>query len=158
MTAAEIELLVNGRHGDAFSALGPHLVKAVGEESHWEVRAYLPEAESAEVVLATGAEAMRKKHPGGFFSVLLKKEPAAYRLRVTRYDGSVQEIEDPYRFPPQLTDFEIYLHGEGTNFETYSSLGAHLVESEGQSGVRFAVWAPNAESVALLGDFNQWDT
>ena len=158
MTAADIERLVNGRHGDAFSVLGPHLVRALGDESRWEVRAFLPQAETAEVLLPGGAEPMRRKHAGGVFVALLSGEPVAYRLRLTHGDGTVDEIEDPYRFPPQLTDFEIYLHGEGTNYESYRTLGAHRVKSEGHDGVRFAVWAPNAESVTLLGDFNHWDT
>jgi 1,4-alpha-glucan branching enzyme len=68
------------------------------------------------------------------------------------------EIDDPYRFPPLLTDFDLHLHAEGTNYETYHSLGAHLTESEGVQGVRFAVWAPNAEVVSLVGEFNDWDT
>ena len=107
----------------------------------------MPEAESAEAVLPGGAEPMRREHSAGVFSALMKKQPGAYRLRLTRSDGSVEEIEDPYRFPPQLTDYEIYLHGEGTNYQSYGSLGAHLVHSDGHAGVRFAVWAPNAESV-----------
>ncbi len=68
------------------------------------------------------------------------------------------EIDDPYRFPPLLSDFDLHLHGEGTHYETYNMLGSHLVESEGVPGVRFAVWAPNAEVVSVIGDFNDWDT
>src|SRR5712691_2400037 len=60
-------------------------------------------------------------------------------------------------FPPLLTSFELYLHGEGTNYESYRTLGAHLIECEGVAGVRFAVWAPNAEVVSIIGDFNGWD-
>jgi 1,4-alpha-glucan branching enzyme len=67
------------------------------------------------------------------------------------------EIGDPYRFPPLLTSFELYLHGEGTNYESYRTLGAHPMEYEGVAGVRFAVWAPNAEAVSIIGDFNGWD-
>ena len=67
-------------------------------------------------------------------------------------------MDDPYRFPPLLTDFELYLHGEGTHHESYNSLGAHICDSLGVRGVRFAVWAPNAEVVTVVGDFNDWDT
>jgi hypothetical protein len=74
------------------------------------------------------------------------------------WNGEVVSIEDPYRFPPLLTDFELYLHGEGTHYETYNSMGAHLVTCEGVPGVRFAVWAPNAHTVSVAGDFNDWDT
>ena len=71
--------------------------------------------------------------------------------------GQALEIGDPYRFPPLLTSFELYLHGEGTNYESYRTLGAHPMECEGVEGVRFAVWAPNAEAVSIIGDFNDWD-
>ena len=57
-----------------------------------------------------------------------------------------------------LTDFDLYLHGEGTHYESYNTLGAHIVESLGVTGVRFAVWAPNAEVVTVVGEFNHWDT
>ena len=68
------------------------------------------------------------------------------------------EIEDAYRFPPLLTPFELHLHSEGTNFEAWRTLGAHITESEGVPGVRFAVWAPNALVVSVTADFNEWDT
>ena len=71
--------------------------------------------------------------------------------------GETEELEDPYRFPPLLTDFDLHLHAEGTNYEAYQMLGAHAVESLGVRGVRFAVWAPNAEVVSIIGDFNEWD-
>ncbi len=158
MTASEIEVLVNGRHGDAFRVLGPHLVKPSAAAERWEVSAFLPQAESAAVLLGGVEHPMRRKHAGGVFHVLLTGEPAPYLLRITRFDGTQQDIEDPYRFPPLLTDYEIHLHGEGTNFESYRTMGAHPAVCEGVAGVRFAVWAPNAESVAVTGDFNDWDT
>src|SRR5262249_13618164 len=70
----------------------------------------------------------------------------------------VVEQEDAYRFPPLLSDFDLHLHAEGNLFEAYNSLGAHIAECEGVSGVRFAVWAPNAAIVTVVGDFNDWDT
>jgi 1,4-alpha-glucan branching enzyme len=158
MTASEIEVLVNGRHGDAFRVLGPHLLEPSAVSERWEVRAFLPHAQAASVIIGSHEHAMRRKHNGGVFETRLAGEPEAYRLRLTRWDGTVEDIEDPYRFPPLLSDFEIHLHGEGTNYESYRTLGAHLVECEGVAGVRFAVWAPNAESVAVTGDFNDWDT
>ena len=73
------------------------------------------------------------------------------------YSGETQLVEDPYRFPPQLSSFDLHLHGEGTNYESYRTMGAHACASEGVSGVRFAVWAPNASVVSVMGDFNGWD-
>lgn len=158
MTAEEIEAIVGGYHGDAFRILGPHAVRKKGGQARWEVRAFLPQAESAEVVTGETASAMAKNDGGGFFVASLNGEPAPYRLRAVLWDGAAVEFEDPYRFPPLLSDFELHLHAEGTHYEAYSTLGAHLAESAGVPGVRFAVWAPNAENVSLAGDFNDWDT
>lgn len=153
MTAEEIEAIAGGYHGDAFRVLGPHAA-----EVGWEVRSWLPQAQSAAVLIAGQRSEMKKKHDLGFFLAKLKGEPVPYRLELKLYDGTVQVIDDPYRFQPILTEFEIYLHGEGTNYQSYDTMGAHLAEYEGVAGVRFAVWAPNAISVAVAGDFNQWDT
>ena len=158
MTAEEIEAIAGGYHGDAFRILGPHVVRKRGGKARWEVRAFLPQAESAEVIHSGTACPMLKKHSRGFFAALLDGEPRPYRLRAQFHDGSSVELEDPYRFPPLLSDFDLHLHAEGTLYEAYNTLGAHIVESEGVRGMRFAVWAPNALNVCLAGDFNQWDT
>ena len=65
---------------------------------------------------------------------------------------------DHNRFPPLLTDYELHLHGEGTHYQSYDTLGARLMKCEGEAGVRFAVWAPNAKAVSVVGDFNDWDS
>jgi 1,4-alpha-glucan branching enzyme len=153
MNAEEIEAIVGGYHGDAFRILGPHAV-----ESGWEVRAWLPQASAVSVVLKSSRVEMKKKHDLGFFTAKLKGTPAPYQLEVSLYDGTKEVREDPYRFQPILTEYEIFLHGEGTNFQSYDTMGAHLTEHQGVAGVRFAVWAPNAISVAVVGDFNHWDT
>jgi 1,4-alpha-glucan branching enzyme len=158
MTAEEIEAIVGGYHGDAFRILGPHAVRKRRGQSCWEVRAFLPHAESASVLLDGCAVPMAKKHAAGFFVASLDGEPAPYRIGARLWDGAEVEFQDPYRFPPILSDYDLHLHAEGTLYESYNTLGAHLVTSEGVPGVRFAVWAPNAENVSLAGDFNQWDT
>jgi 1,4-alpha-glucan branching enzyme len=158
MNRAEVEALASGRHGDPFRLLGPHHVEAEDEPAHWEVRAWLPQAISAQVLLPDGdAVPMEREFVPGFFVAEMPNHPGAYRLRLERYDGSICDMEDPYRFPPMLTPFELHLHGEGTHHEAYNTLGAHLAECEGCSGVRFAVWAPSAQSVAVTGEFNDWD-
>jgi 1,4-alpha-glucan branching enzyme len=160
VTHEEVEAIVGGYHGDPFRMLGPHAVPATTNGPSWEIRAFLPQASSAEVVLGGKATAlpMAKKHPRGFYVAALPAAPESYALRLTLWNGEIVELEDPYRFPPVLTDFELYLHGEGTHYETYNSMGAHLATSEGVAGVRFAVWAPNAHTVSVTGDFNEWDT
>ena len=157
MTNAEIEAIVGGYHGDPFRILGPHAVTGKNPALPWEVRAFLPQASEAEVLTDQGPSAMRRRHPGGFFVAALPQDPRQYRLRLRLKDARVIEMEDPYRFPPMLTAFELHLHGEGTHYEAYNTLGAHIVECEGVRGVRFAVWAPGAEAVSVTGEFDDWD-
>ncbi len=160
MTSADVEAIVGGYHGDPFWVLGPHLVSKKGESAPegFEVRAFLPQAQTVELVTSTATTVpMKKQHPAGFYTAASAEDPGAYRLRLGLYDGSTIEIDDPYRFPSQLSDFDLHLHFEGTNSESYRMLGAHLTECEGVAGTRFAVWAPNALIVCVVGDFNNWD-
>jgi 1,4-alpha-glucan branching enzyme len=157
MTVQEMEAITGGYHGDPFGLLGPHMVERDGKKE-WEVRAFLPQAAEAAVILGGTAIAMDRTYPGGLFTASIDGEPHAYKLRITDRQGTVSEIEDPYRFPPVLSDFDLHLHSEGTNYEGYNSFGAHLVTVDGVAGTRFAVWAPNALIVSVVGDFNGWDT
>ena len=102
---------------------------------------------------------MARVHPDGFFEAPFPDRDAAfpYRLAVENGEGHAWEFEDPYRFGPVLTDFDLHLLGEGTHYKNYERLGAHLREHEGARGVHFAVWAPNAERVSVVGNFNHWD-
>jgi 1,4-alpha-glucan branching enzyme len=157
MTAAEIEAIVGGYHGDAFRVLGPHGVLKKGGHGRWLVRAFLPQAESAEVVYGQQSCSMAKRHDAGFFVAALNGNPGHYHIRARLWDGREVEYQDPYRFGPQLSDLDIHLHAEGTLYEGYKTFGAHVMCAEGVPGVRFAVWAPNAECVTVAGDFNDWD-
>ena len=157
MTVEEIEAIAGGYHGDAFRILGPHSVRKKGGQARWEVRAFLPQAESVTVVAAGERIEMARQHPQGFFCAALTGEPKPYMLSARLRDGREVEIEDPYRFGPQLSDSDLYLHTEGTLHEAWRTLGAHLIESGGAGGVRFAVWAPNAICVTVAGEFNDWD-
>jgi 1,4-alpha-glucan branching enzyme len=158
MTRSEIDALVGGYHGDPFGILGPHAVNEPGEPPAWEVRAFLPQASETAVIVDGEAYPMEKIHSDGFFLARLAGRPRPYLLRVALWSGSSEDVEDVYRFPPLLTGFELHLFGEGTHYEAYNMLGAHMTSCEGVAGVRFAVWAPNAEAVYLVGDFNDWDT
>ena len=153
MTPGEREAIIGGWHGDAFSLLGPHRV-----DEGWEVRAYLPQATDAQILRDGQLAPMDKADPQGLFVARLAGEPGPYRLRLKLWSAAEIEIDDPYRFPPLLSEFDLHLHSEGTNFELWRTLGAHLVEADGVPGVRFAVWAPNALVVSVVGDFNEWDS
>jgi 1,4-alpha-glucan branching enzyme len=150
--ASEIDAIRRGRHRDAFRVLGPH-----ESGGGWVVRAWLPHATAASIVAGSDVTPMELVHPSGFFVAKFAHRPGEYRFRAALYSGEQHEFDDPYRFPPLLTAFELHLHGEGTNYESYRTLGAHAVNCEDVDGIRFAVWAPNAEVVSVVGDFNHWD-
>ena len=154
----EIESLLNGEHSDPFHILGAHIVERKGKPAI-AVRAYLPGAEQVWVCRDSGVSPLQLVHPDGFFEVVFPNEAQVfrYRLRARYGEGNEPEFEDPYRFPPVLSEFDLYLLGEGTHSKSYEKLGAHLMEVEGVRGVAFAVWAPNAQRVSVVGDFNNWD-
>jgi 1,4-alpha-glucan branching enzyme len=158
MTDKEMDAIAGGYHGDPFRVLGPHQLSSSADGSAWELRAFLPHATKAEVVHSGGVVPMEAIHSDGLFEAQLTRDPGAYRLRITDHQGRVSEVEDPYRFPPLLTDFDLHLYNEGTHYESYRTLGAHVQTVDGIAGTRFAVWAPNAIVVSVVGDFNGWDT
>jgi 1,4-alpha-glucan branching enzyme len=152
MTPQEVQEIVAGNHGDPFSVLGPHQT-----ENGWEVRAFLPQAMDVAISKCGGLQPMGKIRGEGFFSATLGNDPGHYKLHVTLWNGAQIEMEDPYRFPPLISDFDLHIHAEGTQYESYRTMGAHLIEYDGVHGARFAVWAPNAEVLSVVGDFNEWD-
>ena len=152
MTVAEMEAVVEGRHGDPFSVFGPHKTGRT-----WEIRAFLPQAREASVFAGGNLTPMKKRHDSGFFVATLKIRPLTYQFRIETASGEV-EVNDPYGFAPVMSEFDLHLHGEGTLYEAWQSYGAHPATIDGISGTRFAVWAPNAECVLVVGDFNDWDT
>jgi len=152
-----MEAITGGYHGDPFALLGPHMVERE-KKTEWVIRAFLPQATEAAILLGGATIPMERTHPGGLFTAALDAEPGAYKLRVTDRQGNISDMEDPYRFPTALSDFDLHLHSEGTNYEGYNAFGAHLITLNGVAGTRFAVWAPNAIIVSVVGDFNGWDT
>ena len=100
---------------------------------------------------------LRPVHPAGLWEGTLPAALRAYQLRVTDHEGRVSEIEDPYRFPSTLSGYDLHLLGEGTHYRVYDKLGAHRARVDGVDGVIFAVWAPNAKRVSVVGDWNAWD-
>jgi 1,4-alpha-glucan branching enzyme len=155
----DIKLILEGLHPDPFSVLGMHPSDEEGE--HVEVRAFLPEAEETWVVHAKTGTACRmdRIHREGFFvGRLSQKKSFPYRIRIKTPDGNVSSFKDPYAFGQVLTDYDLHLLGEGTHYREYEKLGAHVMKVGGTRGVHFAVWAPNARSVHVIGDFNSWDS
>ncbi len=150
---AAVQALVGGRAGDPFAWLGPH---RGGQDSI--VRAYLPPAEAVEALDAGGRVLCRLtavQTPGLFAGRIPSGEK--YLLRIHWPGGAVQETEDPYAFGLLIGDLDLYLFAEGTHLSLGRCLGAHAMSIEGVAGVRFAVWAPNARRVSVVGDFNGWD-
>jgi 1,4-alpha-glucan branching enzyme len=129
------------------------------------VRAFLPESAQAWVVDPLHGEAarpMRRIHPAGLFEAICPFGPNAeksrYLLRVADEEGMKKTIHDPYAFPHLLTEYDLYLLNEGRHWQSYERMGAHLRTIDGVEGVNFAVWAPNATGVSIVGDFNKWDS
>ncbi|HXP06158.1 MAG TPA: 1,4-alpha-glucan branching protein GlgB [Stellaceae bacterium] len=155
-TEPQIAAVLAARHADPFSFLGMH--KEGGELI---VRAMLPGAEAVTVIdAATGevAGAAERVHPDGFFIARLegRTERFPYRLRVF-WNGEAHEFDDAFRFPPVLGDLDIHLLAEGTHLDSYKKLGAHPLTHDEVEGVAFAVWAPNAQRVSVIGGFSAWD-
>ncbi|MGC9995543.1 MAG: 1,4-alpha-glucan branching protein GlgB [Terriglobia bacterium] len=154
----EVESILNAEHSDPFHILGAHVVEWE-EKPAIAVRAYLPGAKEVWVLRESEAFPAQLIHADGFFEAVFPNQAQAfrYRLRANYGDGNEVEFEDPYRFPPTLSEFDLYLLGEGTHHKSYEKLGAHLTEVEGVPGVAFAVWAPNAQRVSVVGNFNNWN-
>ncbi len=152
---AELAQLTAGKHSDPHRLLGIHPVKDGAV-----VRAYHPDAVSAECVLE-GEPAVPMTPlgvPGTFGAHLQGRSlPLRYRLRFRFAAGGVWEQDDPYRFPPSIGEMDVYLISEGTHRRLWQVLGAHPRQLDGMDGVSFAVWAPNAQGVSVLGDFSRWD-
>src|SRR5580704_2179666 len=149
---AAIEALVQGRNGDPFALLGPH-----HEGEGWVIRALLPRARALTALARSGETlaAFRRVHVAGLFEAEISERPD-YRLCID-WDGVIQETEDPYSFPPLLGELDVYLLAEGRHRRIAECLGAQPMTCEGAPGVRFAVWAPNARRVSVIGAFNTWD-
>ena len=150
--SAEAYAIIEGRHSDPFHYLGLH---TEGDQN--VVRAFLPEASNVEAVGEHGETApLTRIHDAGLFAGALPNGSKRYQLRA-RFGDNVVDLEDPYRFPPVLTDFDLYLLGEGTHQRLYDKLGAHPMTLDGVDGVAFVVHAPNARRVSVVGDFNFWN-
>jgi 1,4-alpha-glucan branching enzyme len=144
--------IIRGDHADPFRYLGLHM-----DNGRPVVRAWLPGATAAWVVASSqGDTALAPIDPAGLFVGEVRTDDRNYRIKAV-WQGRTVEFDDPYRFPPVLTDFDLYLLGEGTLLESYNQVGAHPITMEGVAGVAFVVFAPNARRVSVVGEFNFWD-
>ena len=147
-----LQRLLNGTHANPHGFLGCH-----PDPAGCVVRAYRPDADAVCVVPDKGAEApLGKIHPAGIFEGTLPLKPGTfgYRLKVT-YGKEAFLVEDPYRFLPTLGDMDLHLFNEGNHEELHDRFGARTLTHQGVEGTAFTVWAPNAEGVSVVGDFNR---
>ncbi len=158
---SEIDLLLAGEHPEPHRLLGAH-----GGKEGVRIRAWRPSASS--VVARVGPPGsngsavpvkLRRTDPAGFFEGTVRDAtlPLEYELEVAYPDGASVRLRDPYSFAPTLGDLDLHLAAEGNHQQLAQRLGAHRHEHDGVTGVRFAVWAPNARAVSVVGDFNLWD-
>jgi len=158
ITSREIERLIQFEEPEPFEILGPHFYK---QDRTVVIRAYLPRAKTA-WIKKTGPRrtrrVMEKIHPAGFFQAFFPDEDGnfPYKLNFECEDGVAEEHEDPYSFCTEISEFDLYLIGQGTHYKSYEKFGARLKTFNNVSGVHFALWAPNAKSISVVGNFNHW--
>ena len=152
LQSAAIEAIVEGRHGDPFAVLGPHET-----DGAIVLCAFVPGATTLDAMTRDGdlLAHLTCRHVAGFFEGAIPRR-APYLLRAANRDGA-WTVDDPYAYGPVLGPVDDWLVGEGTHAKLYDRLGAHPIEHEGAAGVHFALWAPNARRVSVVGDFNDWD-
>ena len=154
---AELAAFLKASHADPFHTLG---MRRAGD--FLAVRVFRPDA--AEVTVVDAGNRARKFeavkiHPEGFFEAVLPKGTAefSYTLCLNSHDGQEWETSDPYSFGRILGETDVYLHAEGNHWDLYQKFGAHFTKVDGVEGTIFCVWAPNAQRVSVVGDFNHWD-
>jgi len=147
-----VRRLLAGAHHDPFDVLGCHR-----RGRFWHIKALLPGVTAVELVQAGARLPMKRLPDTDLFSVSISAgSQPLYRLRSCDSAGHWHEFDDPYRFKPFIGDLDLHLFAEGRHQHLYRILGAHCCQHEGVAGVRFATWAPNADRVSVVGDFNAW--
>ena len=159
VSAEQVASIVGNLHHDPFEILGPHEIEVDGIKG-WVVRAFVPDSTEVYLVNAkTGEEfVMHSRHNAHFFEVILPghSEIFMYQYRIMALNGDERFVHDPYFFLPQMGELDLYLFGQGEHHKIYEKLGAHPMEVNGVGGIYFALWAPNARNVSVIGNFNVW--
>jgi 1,4-alpha-glucan branching enzyme len=164
----DLGLLLRAENRDPFRVLGPHITEETVDDHDRKrlvVRGFFPHAAHASVLLKSSSESIpaARVHADGVFEAVLPLvaelpiPPSSYVWKLEEAGRPTREMHDTYAFPPLLSDFDLYLMGEGTHYQKYEKMGAHPEVVDGVAGVQFSVWAPNAMRVSVVGDFNQWD-
>src|SRR5690242_7897588 len=161
LSRAEVDRLLRGEHPDPHSILGAHPAR-VSDEAGVIVRAMMPHVTTIDCLLDDGRVVPLSREASGLSELFEAFIPGAtlpldYELRFTFVDGGTWQRGDPYRFLPTLGDVDLHLFNEGTHRQLWKKLGAHVRTVDGVRGVSFAVWAPNARRVSVVGDFCGWD-
>jgi 1,4-alpha-glucan branching enzyme len=151
ITDQDLLSLIHSEHHNPHSILGihPHSL----EERI--IRIWRPDAEQISIEINGKIVGMTRVHPAGLFEAVVPQHVGSNDYRVYHQNGLLSY--DPYAFPPTIGELDQYLFSRGVHYQLYKVMGAHLASIEGKSGVRFAVWAPSAKRVSIVGDFNHWD-
>ncbi|MEI3866890.1 1,4-alpha-glucan branching protein GlgB [Microbacterium sp. CCNWLW134] len=155
LDAGLLDAVSHGAHHDPHAVLGIHALGAEGRG--WVVRTRRPLADSVVAVFDDGTRVPLNHRHAGIWEGVLTARPTGYVITATYPDGSEYTADDPYRHGPTIGELDLHLVGEGRHEELWNALGAHLRTHDGVAGASFAVWAPNAQAVRVVGDFNSWD-
>lgn len=154
-----VEKIIRNQHHDPFQVLGPHEIE-IKKEKRWVIRTFIPDAKEVYLLNQENQKEYRMQsiHHEYFFETLLESNQALfmYQYKIIYKSGYTRVTYDPYFFLPPITDFDMHLFANGDHHKIYEKLGAHPTVREGVRGVQFAVWAPNARNVSVIGDFNGW--
>ncbi len=154
--ANELERIIHSDHHDPHSFLGIH--QDPNDSSKVVIRAFKPHAENLMLLMNNAKHQMIKTHDHGLYEITVDRTSGmAYSFEATHPNNVTQHFEDPYRFGPLLNEFDCYLFNNGTHYEIFNRLGAHIITVDDVKGTVFRVWCPSARRVSVIGNFNYWD-
>ncbi|WP_269541969.1 1,4-alpha-glucan branching protein GlgB [Cerasicoccus fimbriatus] len=160
ISQAELDSVITARHDAPHDVLGLHVVKQGGKKT-LIARTFQPEAVTCDIVDVQTDERFRLKKlcRDGLFEGIIdgRTESFDYRIRMENANGEIFQIWDPYCFLPTLSEDDAFLFGQGNHHHIYQKLGSHIKHYDGVQGTSFAVWAPSAKRVSVVGEFNHWD-
>ncbi len=155
--STELDKVISATHHDPFTVLGLHILEH--DPTCAVIRTFLPLADSVKLVADNHKQDMYKMREEGLFELVIADYHPNYKYHFEAlcYNNTIRSFQDPYRFLPQLSEYDCHLYNNGTHYEIYKKLGAHPTTIDGTAGTIFRVWAPSAQRVSVIGDFNYWD-